>query len=1281
MSLPIVSRWIATSCALIALVCLTATLALAQVTTGSIQGVVTDPNKAVVPGATVKITNVDTGTTREATTNDEGFYRVTNLQPGEHYRVEVSKAGFSPAKVENLVVHIATENSADISFSQIAGASGTVTVTSEEQSLIQTNQNQLTTNYSQKQLTQLPFNGGLIDNLALLTPGIVTPGDADFTNGVGISANGNRGRSNNFQIDGQDNNDNSVAGPSLFLTNVDAIGEYQVITNNFSAEFGRNSGAQINVITKPGTNDIHGTGFEYYLGSALRSRDNLDKRAQAGYKFLASKGFNQFAGLANRSQDPFSRHRFGGSIGGPYKQNKAFYFFTFQRDRQTGEQTTNNFTSDFLVMTPQSVAAICGNPNFPIGCGILNNSGAGGGPTRAPGTLLIAPPTLDTNGDGVPDALVYGVGNPFGFTPTASSLAEIAFIRSGGTGAIIPLTAGEATRIARNEETEDQFITRNDFNLTNKDTLSLRYIYDKDRFPNGTPATGRFLAGAFFNVPSYNHNLGATYTRTISSSLVNEARFNFSRLFVTFGDTTTKPGPEISFAGTRTLSPFADLMLTFGTQNNLPQSRKVDVYQWQDTLSATRGNHALKLGADIRHQKVDNFFLPNFLGRYQFRGSTPTSTTQSANSGLIPAANLFFFGTAGTDRNGRRATAVENLLLGRPRQITFASGNPRILTTQNDYFFFIQDDWRVRPNLTLNLGLRYELSTTPFNPIIDAVNAREANSSTAIFDTAFPLSSRTASKLPIDKNNFGPRVGFAWSPEFKALGSRFSGGRTVIRGGIGIAYDPSYFNIVLNTVTAAPFAAAGILTQTPGGTGSVLFPFLPTTVAQLDGTPGTNGGDPRLFNQTRVSPDFHSPYTISWNFGLQTEVWKNTVIEARYVGSRIIGQFQTVTGNPDVQFLNQAAQCLGLPAGTFSGGAVVGSPAANAAAACGLSGFDNRPGTNGNGRLDPNFGAVRVRTNGATATYHGLQMRFDTRLSNSLVINANYTFSRTIDNASEIFSTGGGGQGVADPQMFFNSTSGERGLSAFDQKHSFSTNFIYDLPWNKGQKGAVGKLLGGYEISGTIFAGSGRPYQPLEAFGTYDPNFENAFFGVGALRPFIGNPTAPKGTIAFGVTAACSVLFGDPSCNDALAVPGNFIVYNTLSPGSVGKAMTAAQAMKSARYVYNDFGLANQFGIPLDQLEAFTLFKTPFGNLGRNTQFGLPSFTVNLAVAKTTRISERYKIEFRAEAANLFNRRNYGVPDAFTEDATSSFAVSSFENPGFNNGSQRQVRFGLKLIF
>jgi hypothetical protein len=725
----------------------------------------------------------------------------------------------------------------------------------------------------------------------------------------------------------------------------------------------------------------------------------------------------------------------------------------------------------------------------------------------------------------------------------------------------------------------------------------------------------------------------------------------------------------------------------------LPQSRKVDVYQEQDTFSASLGNHFVKVGFDLRQQRVENFFLPNFLGVYRFAAAG----TPSSGTGICTLCR-FFQQNGNALSSSAVSTAFENLLLGRPDRVTFALGDPNIKTSQNDYFFFVQDDWRVRTNLTLNLGLRYEYSTTPFNPIIERINEREANASTAIFNTAFPLEFRTAQKLETDKNNFAPRVGFAYSPNIDFLGDRFSNGRTVLRAGFGIAYDPSFFNIVLNTVTAAPFAAAGTFSQVPSAT-SQPFPFLPSTTAQLNLSPGTNGGDPRLFNQTRVDPNFYSPYTMQYNVGIQQEIFKDSVLEIRYVGSRIIGQYQTVNGNPNVRFLNNAAQCLGLSPGAFTNGITVGSQATSATEACTGLGFQNRPGTSGNGRLDPNFGPVRVRNNGATARYDGLQTRFDTRFNN-IIFNANYTFSKTIDNASEIFSTFGGGQTVADPQNPFDSTDGERGLSAFHQKHNFTANFIYELPFFREQQNLVGKLLGGFQVSGIVRVGSGRPYTPQNILANSDPGFDSAFFsGVGSLRPYNGNPNAPVGTIAFGVTAACSILFADPLCGNpnlqagtpgGPPLPGQFIIYNTLVPGSSGRLVNTAQALQEARLFYNDFGLY-QFGIPLRQFsseqdpnppfaEAFALFRTPYG-IGRNTFFGDAFKTVNLAVFKTTNISERLKIEFRAEATNLFNDRNFGVPDPFTEDAFGSVAVSSFQNPGFNAGSRRELRFGLRFLF
>ncbi|MCY7375905.1 MAG: Plug and carboxypeptidase regulatory-like domain-containing protein [Pyrinomonadaceae bacterium] len=1250
-------------------------------TTGNLQGIVRDPNGAVVAGAAVKVTNTGTGQVRETTTNEDGLYRVVNLLPGDSYQIEVTAVGFSTKIVENVAIRLATENSGDIELG-VQGASGEVTVTGEAP-LINSTQNQLSTSYSEKQLTQLPYNGGSIDNLALLTPGVVTPGDTDFSNGVGISANGNRGRSNNFQLDGQDNNDNSVAGPSLSITNAEAIGDYQVTTNNPSAEFGRNAGAQINVITKSGTNEFRGSLFEFIQNNRLNSRTNIEKQYASAYRFLADNGFSQLKGLANRNgQNPFSYNRFGGALGGPIVKNRAFFFATFQADIQNGEQDVNNLGFGGYTFTPDSIRAAQAL-GLPGATSILGSTNVGGGPAfaKVPGTFYVVPALQDTNGDGVVDAFV----NPGGAFTRSAFLCRVPAVEGAcPAGNLVPLLTGEAIRVAPNNFRAYQLITKEDFNITSKDTLNVRYIYDNTKFPN-TAAAGNLLTGASFDVPSKNNNLGVTYTRLINSTFTNEFRFNFSRLDVKFGDPDgTLPGPGISFTGQRDVAGnFSSL--AFGTANNLPQSRLVDVYQQQNTFSASLGNHFVKTGFDIRQQKVNNFFLPNFLGVYRFRNIGTNSSAVNASCPLCQ-----FYAANGNTRNG--STAFENLLLARPERITFALGNPRIETKQNDYFFFVQDDWRVRSNLTLNLGVRYEYSSTPFNPIIEKINEREANASTAIFNTAFPLEFRTAKKLKTDKNNFAPRVGFAYSPDFGFFGDRFRGGKTVIRAGFGIAYDPSFFNIVLNTVTAAPFAAAGSFFATPGippagQTSPITFPFLPSTTAQLNRTPGTTtiingvaqGGDPRLFNQTRVDPNFYNPYTMQYSVGIQQEVFKDSVLEVRFVGSRIIGQYQTVNGNPNIQILNRQAQCLGLSPGTFTNGNVVGTAAPTAADACTGQGFNNRPGTTGNGRLDPNFGPVRVRNNGATATYSGLQTRFDTRFSD-IIFNANYSFSRTIDNASEIFSTFAGGQSVANSQNPFDTRVGERGLSAFHQKHNFTANFIYELPFFKDQKGIAGKLLGGYQFAGIIRLGSGRPYTPVEFLGNIDTLYESGFFsGVGALRPFNGNSTAPVGTIAFGYEAACNQLFGGPECTGAVA--GNFIVYNTLKPGSQGVVVANAQAAQQmARLIYNDAGLG-ALGVDLSTLEAFRYFKTPYGDVGRNTFLGSNFYNVNLSMLKSFKITERMQLELRGEAVNLFNERNFGVPDAFTEDASFGNFVGSFQNPGYNTGSARQLRFGVRFLF
>jgi len=350
----------------------------------------------------------------------------------------------------------------------VAGATGVVTITSDA-AVLETQQNQLSQSYTSRQLTQLPINGGGIETFALLTPGVVTPGDAAFSNGVGISANGNRGRSNNFQIDGQDNNDNSVAGPSLSISNVDAIGEVQVITNNFSAEFGRNSGAQINAVTKSGSNAFHGSLFSFFQNSALNTTSNSDKRQKAQLSFLANNGLSQFTGLASRNKNPYGSVRAGFSAGGPIIKDRAFFFASYQGDYTRGEAVSSGVGSNALTFTQQSAALAASLfPNAATAA--LTSTSVAGGPAFAQGVgqAFIVPATIDTNGDGLIDAFANGSSTAFTQGLFVCSVA----VRPCPASSIVPLNFGEVIRVVPTRSGEDQFITREDFNITDKDLLT-----------------------------------------------------------------------------------------------------------------------------------------------------------------------------------------------------------------------------------------------------------------------------------------------------------------------------------------------------------------------------------------------------------------------------------------------------------------------------------------------------------------------------------------------------------------------------------------------------------------------------------------------------------------------------------------------------------------------------------------------------------------------------------------------------------------------------------------
>lgn len=1255
-----------TAARVLAFLALASAAVAAQSSGGALSGVVVGPEGEAVAFAAVAVTNADTGVVNEARSGADGRWRVDGLAPGANYRVEAFAKGFAPAVRVRVPVAAARSERAELrlTLNRDSGAAG---------ALADAAGGRLPTARADGRLATLPPRVGLVDRFALLTPGVAGGGDADFTNGLGLSANGHRPRSNNFLFDGHDNNDPSVGGPAVVVSNAEAVAEYQVVTNSYEAEYGPGVGAHINLVTRTGTNEFHGALFWHHGNSALDAADNLDERLRRNFAFAAPRGSPELAGLARRRvRGPYRQNRFGGALGGPLRRDSAFFFVTYHGDETRGQAVASGLGGGALTLDAPSVAlaSALGLP----GAAALSNAARGGGPAFAQnaGRFFVVGPSVDTDGDGAADACV--VARPEG----GCGLVPVLFVET--PGGVRPLLAGEGVRVFERDAGSRQLITHFDYNVTNDDKLRARHVLDDWRASN---ATGRALSGALFDAASRAHHLGLNYTRVLSPRFINETFFTYARLDATFGDPAAAPAPGVELEGARDLRP-GRTALDFGTPGRLPQSRLAETFQFRNTFSGVLGGHTLKLGADVRFRRTSNLFLPNPSGAYTFRGGDPLLTTPDAQAGLVPAGAPFVFGPgpgfpAGAPRAGFRATALENLLLGRPSAVTFTLGDPRVELDRDELHLFFQDEWRVTATLIFNFGLRYEYATQPFNRAAAKLERLAADPAASVFDPAFPLAFRTARRVSTDGNNFAPRVSLAWSPDFNFGRERFRQGRTVLRAGFGVAYDPAFLNLALDAATSAPFAVAATVAATPGSPGSPAFPAPPAGFARPELTPGTDGGDPRLFNRTALDPGLSNPYSVQWSLGLQQELRYRTALEVRYVGARAVGQFQTVNANPDLRHLNRAAQCLGLDPGAFTRGLVGGPAAPSREAACAGFGFDSRgldatgARLNGSGRLDPTGGLVRLHTNGASSSYHALHARLDARLAEGFTLNAAYALSRTIDNASETYATYGGGQAVPHAQNPFDTSAGERALSAFHQKHNFTAGLAYELPFHKDQRGFAGRALGGFQVAGVVRLGSGRPYTPASLYASYDPAWDvRTFVGAGGLRHFHGNPRAPEGTLAVGNTAAVHVVGGAPGPS-----PTGFWIYDTRRPGSQPRPGT----VNDARLVYNDFGNFSLFGLPLDSAEAVRLFRTPFGDVGRNTFTGEPFYGVNLALFKTTNLTDEVKLELRAEAANLFNRRNFGVPDPFAEDAYSGSAVGPFQNPGWNDGGRREVRLGLRLHF
>jgi hypothetical protein len=742
----------------------------------------------------------------------------------------------------------------------------------------------------------------------------------------------------------------------------------------------------------------------------------------------------------------------------------------------------------------------------------------------------------------------------------------------------------ETAQITRNTPTpfnQYDFGMKYDFLLTSKDNLHARYLFQDGTSKNANGSS----AGYEIDVPFRSQNLGVTWTRQLTSRQFNEARFNYGRLAVAFEGANTFPISDILKNQTRMNLPTG--FLDYGLATNLPQNRFVNTYQWVDNWSIQVGRHSFKSGIDVRRQLTPVSFLPQINGQFNF-------------------------------------TSISRFVRNSPSSLNASAGDLLLNIRETDAFVYFQDDFKIKPNFTLNLGVRYEYTGQPLNVVHEVSLKRESNPSTALWLQSLPIEDRTVPEILPDKNNWAPRFGFAYTPRWGKW--IFGDQKTVIRGGFSMAYDPSFFNLLLNVSTSAPnvflFLRTGVTVPADTTGAGVKAAFAPPL----------NTADPRLANQTQFARPFLSPYAENWTFGIQRQLTSKAALEVRYAGSRGVKLFQSVNANPNVaNFVNNGWGSV-VPAGITPGPV--------------------------SGRVDDNFRLVRVRGNFAGSTYHGLQSEFRGQLFNQLTTTFAYTYSHNIDNVSEVFTFLGSGS-VAFAQNPFDVNKGERGTSNIDLKHSVAWSFIWDIPAFKSQRGVLGHILGGWTTSGVYRWTTGRPMTPVCFFcGSFvnDFAFNNTFIGTfDATRPFVSNPNAPLTSAGIYAGDACNVL------GVGCTLPATTLLsFNDANNTGAETVVTPDQVA----FIANGLTAAQVVG-------------TPFG-VGRNTFRGPHFNRADFAVFKTVKIGERFRTQIRWEARNIFNTPFLGIPDLFIDDAGSTFMDGA---SSASNVFPRQMTFGIRFLF
>ncbi len=1118
----------------------------AQVTTGTIRGVVNDPNGAVVPNANVTITKKSNNETHTLQTSASGAFELTNLPVGDDYVVTVEAATFKKAELTEVRVQVNTPTDLNIGL-QAGAITEVVTVTAGGAELVDTSTANLSKAFTSRQVIDMaqttagPAGSAAgVNNLALLAPGVTSSGGVGV--GTGGSVGGQRPRDNNFILDGVDNNDKNVTGPQSYVSPED-VAEFSLLQNQFSAEFARSNGGNFITVTKSGTNDFHGTFYSFFRNRYLNALDTIQKNAGVtrnradGDNFMPRSDF--FRGGYNLG-GPVFFPRFGN--GGPslYKLRDKLFFFTSYERLQEGS------------------AAAAGGIVTPTAAGMAALATIPGLSAANVGVLTTYAPPAPVNNEGT--ISVLGRAIPVGDVnfPSPNFLKQ--------NHAVINLDYNQSASTIHHWR----------FSMTNAAGI--------DNLAN--------LPIFFTPLPVKQRIFSYTMIHNFTSNVVNETRLAFRRSSFNF------IVPGFTFPGLAAFPNITldDLGINIGPDPNAPQFGIENNYQIIDNLSYTRGKHSFKFGGDWRKIISPQHFVQRERGDYEY------INTEDFLRDIAPE-----FG----ERNAGSNTYY---------------GDQKVL------YAFAQDDWRVRPDLTLNLGVSYSYQEIPKGAKLQNVNSIASVPGLIEFNTP-----------KAQTKNFSPKVGMAWAPSYSGgiLGRIFgSNGESSLRAGFSMGYDYIFDN--LYTLSNPPqFQQTRDCPDDCAATG-----FLAS--GGISGAPGTltSAALARAVTSSWI-PDQQVPYALTWTGSYQRQFMTNWSLELRYVGTRGVHLLSQNRINVQAKVAPQFGRA-GLP--TF-----VGNAPSQAQIDALPAGTLTLADINARSRFVPAYEAAGF--NGANvvaflsdgnSTYHGASAQLTKRFADGFQFSGAYTWSHLIDDTTaEVFST------VLSPRRVedFQNIRPERADSALDHRHRLVASWIYEMPWFKKTSGLTRTLLDGFNIAGTYTYETG---ERITIRSGTDANLNGDNAGDRAiLNP---NGTEGVGSTVVALLRSCTAFNPDGSCAQSAA--SRTIGYAATNPG--------------ARYIQTGAGAVS--------------------NIGRNTFLLPPINNFDISLFKNFRVGESKYMQLRADFFNAFNHPQYVPGSVNTVDPVNTTGLttlnqiapltSDFLNPSkVLSSNPRVIQLALRFNF